>query len=171
MDIFLNDTFFNPTKGALSLSQVLDEMVGYIQEKPHYKYEVIVGCDSSPSEEPTFPVAIVVLRKGEGGRFFLKKVHYQPTIKRFYNIHDRILEEVWLSCQLALWLRENFATRVKQEKNAVQYQFEYIHADVGENGLTRDMIKEVVGLIRGNGFEARIKPQSFAASSVADRYS
>lgn len=153
------------------LPEVLDEMVRYIQEKPHRKYEVVVGCDSSPSEEPTFPVAIVILRKGEGGRFFLKKVHYQPTIKRFYNIHDRILEEVWLSCQLALWLRENFAARVKQEKNAVQYQFEYIHADVGENGLTRDMIKEVVGLIRGNGFEARIKPQSFAASSVADRYS
>ena len=171
MDIFLEDTFFNPTKGAMKLSEVLDEMVAYIQEKPHRKYEVIVGCDSSPSEEPTFPVAIVVLRKGEGGRFFLKKVHYQPTIKRFYNIHDRILEEVWLSCQLALWLRENFAARVKQEKKPLEYQFEYIHADVGENGLTKDMIKEVTGLIRGNGFEARIKPQSFAASCVADRYS
>ncbi len=171
MDIFLQDTFFSPTKGSLTLAGVLDEMVAYMQEKSQGSYEVIVGCDSSPSEEPTFPVAIVVLRKGEGGRFFLKKVHYQPAIKRFYNIHDRILEEVWLSCQLALWLRENFAARVKQEEHAVQYQFEYIHADVGENGLTRDMIKEVTGLIRGNGFEARIKPYSFAASSVADRYS
>ena len=171
MDIFLQDTFFNPTKGSMALSGVLDEMVAYMQEKPHREYEVIVGCDSSPSEEPTFPVAIVVLRKGEGGRCCLKKVHYQPTIKRFYNIHDRILEEVWLSCQLALWLRENFAARVKKEKSSLEYQFEYIHADVGENGLTRDMIKEVTGLIRGNGFEARIKPQSFAASSVADRYS
>jgi len=33
------------------------------------------------------------------------------------------------------------------------------------------MIKEVTGLIRGNGFEAKIKPESFAASTVADRYS
>jgi hypothetical protein len=171
MDIFLNDTFFNPTKGALALPEVLDEMVRYIQEKPHRKYEVVVGCDSSPSEEPTFPVVIVMLRVGEGGRFFLKKVHYQPTFKKFYNIHDRVLEEVWLSCQLALWLRENFAMRVKQEKNPLQYEFQYIHADVGENGLTRDMIKEVTGLIRGNGFEAKIKPYSFAASSVADRFS
>jgi len=32
------------------------------------------------------------------------------------------------------------------------------------------MIKEVIGLIRGNGFEPRIKPESFAASNVADRY-
>ena len=51
------------------------------------------------------------------------------------------------------------------------YQFRYIHADVGENGATKDMIKEVTGLIRGNGFEPKIKPYSFAASTVADRYS
>jgi len=51
------------------------------------------------------------------------------------------------------------------------YEFKYIHADVGENGLTKDMIKEVIGLIRGNGFEAKIKPEAFAASVVADRFS
>ena len=37
-------------------------------------------------------------------------------------------------------------------------------------GLTKEMVKEVTGLIRGNGFEPRIKPFSFAASVVADRY-
>ncbi|HEX68148.1 MAG TPA: hypothetical protein ENG13_03675, partial [bacterium] len=51
------------------------------------------------------------------------------------------------------------------------YQFRYIHADIGGNGETKDMIKEVAGLIRGNGFEPKIKPESFAASIVADRYS
>ncbi|MDO8655133.1 MAG: ribonuclease H-like YkuK family protein, partial [bacterium] len=38
-------------------------------------------------------------------------------------------------------------------------------------GPTRDMIREITGLIRGNGFEPVIKPDSFAASSVADRFS
>jgi predicted RNase H-related nuclease YkuK (DUF458 family) len=33
------------------------------------------------------------------------------------------------------------------------------------------MIREVTGLIRGNGFEPKIKPEAFAASTVADRYS
>jgi len=41
---------------------------------------------------------------------------------------------------------------------------------VGEQGQTRDMVKEVVGLIKSNGFEPKIKPESFAASVVADRY-
>jgi predicted RNase H-related nuclease YkuK (DUF458 family) len=57
------------------------------------------------------------------------------------------------------------------KKNKLCYQFRYIHADVGENGQTKDMIKEVVGLIKGNGFEPKIKPESFVASTVADRYS
>ena len=169
-DLLMDGTFFNPTSGQLSLSAVLDELVSYMQEKYDHEYELIVGCDSSATNDPTFPVAIVVLRKKEGGRFFLRRVHY-PAPKKFHNRHERILQEVMLSCQLALWLRENFANRASQEKNSLNYQFQYIHADVGENGLTRDMIKEVVGLIRGNGFEPKIKPFSFAASSVADRFS
>jgi len=154
----------------MPLSGVLEELVAYFKEKPHAAYEIIVGCDSSATQEPTFPVVIVVLRKKEGGRFFLTRVKY-PSPRKFYNIHDRILEEVLLSCQMALWLREHFANKVKAMDVEIPYQFQYIHADVGEKGITRDMVKEVTGLIRGNGFEPMIKPGSFAASSVADRYS
>lgn len=169
MDVISQGTFYNPTKGQMDLQGVLKELILYLKEKPHREYEIIVGCDSSAVEEPTFPVVIVVLRKKEGGRFFLTKVRY-PAPRKFYNLHDRILEEVLLSCQLALWLRENFAAKAKKEELKVAYQLQYIHADVGENGLTRDMIKEVTGLILGNGFTPMVKPESFAASSVADRF-
>ena len=169
MDVISKGIFYNPTKGQMDLQGVLQELILYLKEKPERDYEIIVGCDSSAVEEPTFPVVIVVLRKKEGGRFFLTKVRY-PAPRKFYNIHDRILEEVLLSCQLALWLRENFARKAEKEGLLVPYQLQYIHADVGENGVTRDMIKEVTGLIRGNGFTPMIKPQSFAASSVADRF-
>ena len=73
-----------------------------------------------------------------------------------------------LSCELALFLREKLKEQIPA---ALNWQFVYIHADVGEKGVTRDMIREVTGLIRGNGFEPKIKPESFAASNVADRYS
>lgn len=59
----------------------------------------------------------------------------------------------------------------KISKEQFSYQFRYIHADIGENGLTKDMIKEITSLIKGNGFEPVIKPNAFAASVVADRYS
>jgi predicted RNase H-related nuclease YkuK (DUF458 family) len=153
----------------LKTTQVIEEILNYISEKPEKFYDIIVGCDSSSGEEPNFPVAVVVLRVGEGGRFFLKKISYKG--RKFYNWKTRILEEVLLSCQLALHLKEIFEERIKNLANPFNYQFRYIHADIGENGATRDMIKEVTGLIRGNGFEPKIKPESFVASTVADRYS
>jgi predicted RNase H-related nuclease YkuK (DUF458 family) len=166
LEIF-NGKFYNPTKGNLTFAKVIEEIISYISEKPEKFYDVIVGCDSSSDQEPNFPVAIVVLRTGQGGRFFLKRIHYQN--KKFYNLKQRILEEVLLSCQLALNLREVLKEKIGDKK--YNYQFRYIHADIGENGATKDMIKEVIGLIKGNGFEPKIKPESFVASTVADRYS
>jgi len=169
-EILTNGHFFSPSKGNLSLDEVIKEIFGYMQEKPDFQYEVIVGTDSPSSDKPFFPIAIVVLRTGAGGRFFLKKMHYPDNfLRRFANINwkNRILQEVYLSCELALSLRE---TLEKENKLGLRYQFEYIHADVGEVGKTKEMVKEVVGLIKSNGFEPRIKPESFAATVVADRY-
>ncbi len=161
--------FYNPSRGNLSFSGLIKEITSWIREKPQREYEVIVGCDSSSSEEPHFPVAVVVLRKGEGGRFFLRKIKYKN--KKFFNWHQRILEEVLLSCDLALSLREKLNSEVQKIPDIKKYQFKYIHADIGEEGVTRDMIKEVTGLIRGNGFEPKIKPEAYVASIVADRFS
>lgn len=166
MENLFDGNFYNPTKGNLSAEGVIEELASYILEKPEKFYDIIVGCDSSSSDEPHFPVAVVILRVGEGGRFFLKKISYQN--RKFYNWKERIRQEVFLSCELALFLRENFEK--KMAGLSQNHQFRYIHADVGENGLTKDMVKEVTGLIRGNGFEPKIKPESFAASVVADRF-
>jgi len=45
-----------------------------------------------------------------------------------------------------------------------------VHIDVGQNGPTREVIKELVGLVKSSGFEARIKPDAYVASTVADKY-
>ena len=163
--------FFNPTKGNIKIEEVIKEIIDYISEKPEKFYEIIVGCDSSSGQEPLFPIVLVALRVGEGGKFFLKKINYKG--KEFYNWKQRILEEVFLSCQLALFLKEKLEKRIINQcsNKKVFYEFRYIHADVGENGKTKDMIKEVTGLIKGNGFEPKIKPEAFAASNVADRFS
>lgn len=165
MPDILEGYFYNPTKGNLIIPQVLDEIINYINEKPENFYDVIVGCDSSSAEEPHFPLVLAVLRKGEGGRFFLKKISYGNRI--FHRWKERILEEVLLSCQFAVNLKEELALRLA----GLNYEFRYIHADIGANGQTKDMIKELTGLIVGNGFIPKIKPESFVASSVADRYS
>lgn len=163
-------TFYNPTCGNLNFSQVLEEVFDYIGSLKDRTYEIVVGCDSSSTETPVFPLALVVLRKGEGGRFFLAKVRYLDGEKKFHSWRERILEEVYLSCDFALAFRDALKVRISDCQENIDYKFEYIHADVGGTGKTRDMIREVTGLIKSNGFFPKLKPESFAASVVADRF-
>ena len=167
--------FFSPSKGNMEFKEVLREIFDYISAEPEFFYDIVVGCDSPSSDKPFFPIAIVVLRTGAGGRFFLKKMHYADNfLKRFTNVKSnwkqRILQEVYLSCELALTLRESLETEFGKARPLFNYQFAYIHADVGEQGKTKEMVREVTGLIKANGFEPKIKPFSFAASVVADRF-
>ena len=48
-----------------------------------------------------------------------------------------------------------------------------IHVDAGnsEKGKTRALIPELVGWIRACGYDVRTKPESFVASTIADRIS
>ena len=167
---FNDGYFFNPTKGDLTFEQAIEEIFVYMKEQPRREYEIVVGCDSASLEQPHFPATIVVRRLGAGGRFFLKKISYGS--RKFYNFKQRILQEVVLSCELALVLREKLElAKLLAPQNAnLKWNFSYIHADVGEYGATREMVREVTGLIRGNGFEPMIKPFSFAASAIADKY-
>lgn len=161
--------FYNPTVGNLTLDGTLEEMMNYMLEKPDVNYEIVVGCDSPSDKEPHFPAAIVILRKGAGGRFFLKNITY-PKARKFYNFRQRIIEETLLSCELAVVLKETLEKKKGAWPKILKWEFLYIHADVGERGSTKEMIKEVTGLIRGSGFIPVIKPFSFAASAISDRY-
>ncbi len=164
-----NGKFYNPTVGSLNYEEVIEEILDYMNSASEESYDVIVGCDSSSENKPNFPIAIVVLRKGRGGRFFLKRTDYSALSKEsFGSWKERILEEVFLSCQLAVELKDDLAAAVGDDRP--NYEFQYIHADIGKNGITKDMIKEVTALIKGNGFKPKIKPHSFAASIIADRF-
>ena len=46
-----------------------------------------------------------------------------------------------------------------------------IHCDIGKNGKTSELIKEIVGWVTASGYECLIKPESYTANSIADKYS
>jgi uncharacterized protein len=165
---FKSGYFFNPTKGNLTFDQTIDEIFSYMDESSKHEYQIVVGCDSASLDYPRFPATIVIRRVGAGGRFFLKQISYGN--RKFYNFKQRILQEVALSCELALVLRDALELRRLLQTNDLRWDFSYIHADVGEVGATREMVREVTGFIRGSGFEPVIKPWSFAASAIADKY-
>jgi len=159
------DVFRSPSSGKIKLVNVAEEISKYINEDSQSKYRLIVGTDSNANGKIDFVTAIIVRRVGKGGRYFWKKTNGD---KIYHTLRDRIYQEVTLSLQCAqdlLGQLENFV----ETSNDLNYDFQ-IHIDVGQNGPTREMIKEVVGMVRGNGFQAKIKPESYAASSVADKY-
>ena len=79
-------------------------------------------------------------------------------------MRDRIIREVLISLEVS----KELLTYLK-DSNVKNFDFE-IHVDIGEKGETRSMIQELVGMIRANNFEAKTKPDSYAASKVADRH-
>ena len=161
-----NDNIFHsPTKGRMKLVKIVKEISDFISQDSQDKYQLIVGTDSNGDKRADFVTAVIVYRVGHGGRYFWKKTNGG---KIYHTLRDRIYQEVNLSLQTAQEMLRQLSSLLKSSREP-SYDFQ-IHIDVGQNGPTREMIKEVVGMVRGNGFKAKIKPESYAASNVADRY-
>ncbi len=153
--------FQSPTKGELTLSEVIKDIKEYINEDTTRSYKLIVGSDSHPSHEETcFVSAIIIHREGKGGRYFYKK-HYEPKVK---SLRQRIFYEASLSLALAADI-----SVLLKEMGYHEMPVE-IHLDVGTKGETKELIKEITGMVVGSGFAAKIKPDASAASKVADKY-
>lgn len=155
--------FISPTLGIISLKNVAKEILNYVKEEPDKEYQLIIGTDSEGNGHVTFVTAIVIYRKGAGGRFFWKKSNKD----KINYLRQKIFEEVGLSLKVA----EELLSILKGfwQKEDLESALE-IHIDIGENGPTRDLIKEVIGMVMGMGFQVKTKPNSYGASMVADRF-
>src|SRR3989344_6111113 len=146
----------------LTVPQVVQEVINFMRADLRRSYKVTIGTDSEllADKNADFVTAIVVHRVGNGGRYFWRRME----AGKFYTLRDRIIKEVLISLDVAK------GVLVELKKFPLpDFTFE-IHADIGENGPTSPMIQEVVSMIRANNFHARTKPESYAASNVADRH-
>ena len=162
--------FQSETYGSVTLDQLILHIKDFLQEMPKSEYSLVIGTDSqeridaqSREKQIQLITAIVVHRKGWGGRYFWQK----RKIKAVSTLREKIYAETLSSLELAY----EFVPKIKIEliENMPKYYLE-IHVDVGEQGKTREMIKEVVGMISGNGFIVKTKPYAYAASYVADKH-
>ena len=160
------EKFNSPSGGSLSQIEMLAEIASFVSESPKDFYRLVIGSDSHSHRinshfECDFVTAIVIHRVGKGARYFWQR---EKVVKSFV-LRDKIYAETLRSLKTA----EALVPALRKAVNSSKYELE-IHIDVGDRGPTRDMIKEVVGMVVGNGYVAKTKPQSWAASSVADRY-
>ena len=146
--------FVSPTKGPMSFNAMFED-------DPTAEYKLIVGSDSQPRDQICFVTAVVIHRLGKGGRYFYTRDH----VTKMPSLKQRIFYEAHLSLDVASRLA---ALISKNGHSALNVE---IHLDVGRNGQTKSMIRELVQEIVGSGFAARIKPDAYGASQVADKHS
>ena len=151
--------FESPSEGRLTLEQMFGSILAYVQQEPAQTYQLIVGSDSHTRHETYFVTAVVIHRVGKGGRYFFSRSRRRPI----HSLRQKVLFETSLSLQVAARL-----TELLDAANA-DLDVE-IHIDVGQQGETRALIREIVGMVTGSGYHAAIKPFSFGASKVADKY-
>jgi len=158
--------FNSPTMGVLDVGGLISEISDFVKEDPERYYTLVIGTDSqtkSTGGKPQidFVTAVVVHRQGKGARYFWKK----EKKDKIPVLRDKIYTETLLSLSSA----QELVPLLRKAVSPAKYDFE-IHIDVGPIGPTRDMIKEVVGMVTGNGFIAKTKPEAWGASSVADKH-
>lgn len=160
----MNKYFNSSLPFPVSAEQVARQIVDFMKSDRLSEYRITIGTDSQANAEQKadFVTAIVVHRIGKGARYFWTR---SGELIKFHSLRDRITHEVLISLDSATQFSEQLATF----KDAPRFDFE-IHIDIGQNGATKTMIQELVGMIRANNFEAKTKPDSYAASNVADKH-
>lgn len=154
--------YFSPTYGRVDLMKLKDIIHKFMSQDRKGEYEIIVGSDSQKTKSKgyDFVTALIIHHVGHGGIYFWRR----EFVDKIVPLKQRIYQEAIFSIQTSENLVNFFKVNGLSKFNI------QIHVDIGNNGETRDMISEVTGMVRGSGFEVKIKPDAYGASKVADRH-
>ena len=152
--------WFTGTGEKLSFQDIL-------QQIKHHTYSngmVSVGSDSFiRKQECIFSTAICLYGADEqvGGRYFIRRITFKK--KRFKTLLQRIMKEVEDSVEIGMLLSEH--------DPVIDID---IHLDVSASDreqATSRFSDMLIGYAKGAGFDCKIKPDAFAAASIADKHS
>lgn len=158
----MNDFYNSPTYGSLDIDGLKKNVSLFMKSDKKAKYRIIVGSDSQKAKSGAydFVVALALHRVGSGGIYFWRR----EIVDQKMSLKERMYREAIMSLTSAENIFELF-----RENGISRYDVE-IHVDIGHNGETRELITEIVGMVRANGYQVKIKPDSFGASKVANRH-
>ena len=135
--------------------ELYDELQQYVNSGG----KIFVGSDSMLySDKCSFACVIALHDTGlKVAKYYFKKQKEEAQLNK--NLKAKILNEVSYSVETAQKIIDWFPeARVE------------IHVDIGneKQNLTRSVVNQVRGWIQGIGFDYKIKPNSWASSSIAD---
>lgn len=155
---------YSITYGEVSFEEMYTLIKAYLSQDKNGEYIVSIGADSQNYSYTKVPITIgihkIENKIGKGGIFFAEIRKFN----KINNIRQKILLETSLSLELAATIKERFQEdRIRNEI--------VIHVDAGLNGPSSQWVDEVSGWVRACGFPCVIKPDSYMASSIANRLS
>lgn len=176
-DMDSNEAIFINGKGQyISFNQMVDEILAIIEERPDLEYVLSIGTDSQvkPKAELTKFVSVVHLHRVGYGAWGWRTIQVE---KRAYS---KLREKIMTECHLTQILSYKFF-EVDITNKVLELTIDYLdiganflfvpHVDIGKNGATKAFIDEVIRMFDAMGVDVLIKPDSYAASAYADKYS
>lgn len=147
---------FRDTSGSVYSYEDIPKLL-----EPGSKYEIYVGTDSKvkkSDKKVIYATCIVLYRKGKGGKILLSKEKTSLPD----SLRQRLSMEVWRSLETSMEL-----TKLIPDAEIT------VHVDVNKSQKFKsgDYCQELVSMVVGQGFKCVVKPDAFAAQSVADRFS
>ncbi len=114
--------------------------------------ELHIGTDSIQLKNHTqFITVVIIINPTKGGRVLYSRL----ITPRINALHQRLMREVWESVSLAMDL-DIPTTAI------------HVDANPNENHLSSKYVKALAGMVVGNGFAVKIKPEAWAATAAAD---
>ena len=174
--------FYTGRGKKITFEQIPDALLDYYERNRHYDapFSIIIGTDSQNfsdnRKETKIVTAICILCEGHGGIFF----HTSDYIPLIYSIRAKLHTETARSLEIADRLLDGITGDEKYEELYISCRFR-LNIDAGyedsefrqprTHSKTEALIPELVSWVNAMGFEATVKPDSAAASSVADKLS
>lgn len=127
-------------------------------------FELIIGTDSQIKKRYLTTATVIFLWNLKNRKFRLFYSKEKIKRKKFISVPERMINEVLKSIDIADKIRQTNLVNIIGEKNIE------IHLDVGYRGKSRNILSTCTGMVEGNGYKYAVKPDSWLASCVADRF-
>lgn len=161
--------FHSDTYGKLELAQIPDKILDYYNRMKMYgvPLQIVVGTDSQNFSDTKMVSVVAVTCEGHGGIFFYDITH----VKKIKDVRLKLTEETTRSLEvmtrLVDMLEKDPYSELRENSGLA------IHVDAGwsEKGKTKELIPMLIGWVKAYGYECHVKPESYTASSIADKIS
>ena len=162
--------FQSETYGKMNIEKIPDKILAFYDKNKNIEgiFQIVVGTDSQNFNDTKMVTVIAAYKEGHGGIFFYEI----DRINRITNVMQKLNTETSRSLEVMMQLAGALEEASKYKKMRENTLLS-IHGDAGwsDKGKTKELIPGLVGWIKACGFEAKCKPESFAASSIADKIS